>query len=268
MSSLQLRPLGFGETLDAGFTIYRRSFLTLFLTALLPLVPVIAFWLLIAALVGTGSETALIGLVGVVMMYQWIATPVTWAALIYLVGRAVTAERLSIGDAYRHGLRRFFAFVVGGILFSVLVGVGFMFLVVPGILLGIMCFAVLSVIVIEGKGPIRAIGRSRNLARGAYGRIAGIYIVATLITMLPMSIVWTGVGFMTAFQPTVEASLAVGGAMYAVSQVLTYVINALTLPFSTAVFVLLYFDRRVRVEGFGLEMPGEPVADEAATVMP
>lgn len=268
MSSFQLRPLGFGETLDASFTIYRRWFVTLFLTALLPSVPVIAYWLLIAWTGGTGVGFAVGGLAGLIMVYPWIASPVAWAASIYLVGRAVQSERVSIGDAYRHGLRRFLAFVVGLVLLGAMIGVGFLLLIVPGILLGIMGFAVLSVIVIEGKGPIQAIRRSRQLARGAYLRIAGVYIVATLITMLPLGLVWTGQGLTGAFQPPAEAGFAAADPMFAVSQAVAYVIGALTGPFSNAVLVLLYFDRRIRVEGFGLEMPDQPLAGETAPASP
>ena len=41
MSFSQLRPLSLGEMLDGAFTIYRRQFASLFLTALAPQLPMI-----------------------------------------------------------------------------------------------------------------------------------------------------------------------------------------------------------------------------------
>lgn len=184
MSTFQLRPLGFGETLDAAFTIYRRWFLTLFLAALLPSVLVIAYWLLIASLAGTGAETTVLGLADLVLVYQLIVSPVAWAASIYLVGRAVRSESLSIGAAYRHALWRLPAFaaalLLGAVIIglasvlvlvpasllvlaaglassAVIIGLGFVLPIVPASLLAIMCFAVLAVIVIEGKGDRKSV---------------------------------------------------------------------------------------------------------------
>lgn len=258
MGTLELRPLGFGETLDAGFRIYRRSFATLFLAAFLPAVPAVVYWLVAASVVGTSGEAAL-SLAGSVAIYQGIANVVGWAAVIYLVSRAVQSEGLSIGAAYRRAFRRFLPFAAGLILVGGMMVVGFALLIVPGILLAIMCFAVLAVIIIEGVGPIEAIRRSRHLARGAYARIFGVYLVATLITMLPSGLIWASQGLTDAFQPTVEAGFAAAGPMYAIQQALSLVVGALVMPFSTAVIVLLYFDRRVRVEGLGLDMPDQPV---------
>lgn len=265
MSAPRLRPLDFGEILDVAFTLYRRHFGTFFLTALLPNLPVAAFWMYLGSVVGSGAgaaeEVSALAGVGALLMvpYSAIAGVFVWAALVHQTSGAMTGEPVSLEGGYRRAVSRFFPLLGAGIVAMLLIGLGFMLLFVPGVLAAIMFFAVVQAIVIEGEGPLRALGRSRELAQDGWARIFGVLLVTWLIVLLPTMAVSGGLGFLAALVPGVAESMA-GGGLNAGFQATSVVVGALTTPYMAASLVVLYYDRRVRKEGLDLELAAEQIS--------
>lgn len=264
MSLGHLRPLSFGEILDGAFVLYRRHFAVFFTTALLPLLPVALLWGVFGFVTGGDSAvddaaTALtlvavypVMIVGMLLM---------WGALVHQAGQAVEGRRVDRGEAFRVAFRRMLPMLGAGILFTFLAGLGFLLLIVPGVLVMIALFAVWQAVILEGKGPLEAIGRSRELARGAWGRIFGIEVVSYIIVMIPGMLVGTvtGIAMFGAMMASGDPDAVSGtmGWLGAVSNVLSILVSALTTPFMTAALTLLYYDRRVRTEALDLELAAE-----------
>lgn len=289
-----LRPMSFGEILDSAFSLYRRHFVPLFITTLIPFVPMAlasgVFAQGAAALetAGTGLTMAMIP----VMLFGVVASFVMYGALAREVGEGWTGREVSVGDGYRHGLRAFFPLlgatllsalfmmvlyvlvaiagaVVGGIIgliAAVVAGpTAIMVVMVPLMIVSMLgamlavatLFAVLPAVVIEKLGPMEAISRSINLSRGALPRVVGIMMVAWLIITLPMlgAMLLTG-GFAAMANPEAVPSF---GQIW-LQQVATSVISALTTPFLVASMVILYFDRRVRTEALDVQMAADALA--------
>ena len=102
-----------------------------------------------------------------------------------------------------------------------------------------------------------AVERSFTLARDALPRIVGVMVVALLITSLPgVAINWLTGGFATLMNPDVVPS---PGTLMT-RELLSIVGTAITTPFSVAVTVLLYFDRRVRTEALDVQMMTDNLA--------
>ena len=104
-----------------------------------------------------------------------------------------------------------------------------------------------QVIMLEGRTLSDALRRSWELVRGSWWRVFGAYVLLTLISFiitLPASLVTAGLGFV--------------GANWAVqnvgSQFITLLFTVLFVPVRLAGMTLLYFDLRVRQEGFDLQM--------------
>ncbi|MFW6080121.1 MAG: hypothetical protein ACODAE_10900 [Gemmatimonadota bacterium] len=283
-----LRPLGFGEILDRAFALYRRNFAVLFGTALIGLFPVAVLVMALptapdpAAALDRGAAGAYLLVAPLIILAGvWV-----WAALTRQASQAMTGEPVSIADGFRSGLRALLPVVgasIGALMlfFVVIVGVALAFglvgalagLLLPGGLRGTGgvvaaavgglgglvgmtlwyagIFAVLPVIVVERSGPLRALRRSWTLSRGGRVRIVAVMVVAWLITYLPTFAVMMMFGFATAFggAPGEQASF---GAL-ALAQLANVGVSALTTPFFVGVFVVLYFDRRVRTEAFDIE---------------
>jgi hypothetical protein len=269
MHPMHLRPLSVGEILDGAFTLYRRHFLTLFLTALLPNLPAVFFWLLLGGLAARdpGAVEAIAGLGGLLFLpYTLVSVVLVWGALMQQLSRAYAGEAPSLGAGYGAALRRFFPLVVSGIVTYGLMILGFLLCIVPGVIVAIVFFAVWPAVMIEGSGPFAAMSRSRALARGAWKRIGGVTFVAMLIIMIPFFLT-TGatmgaLGLEIFSLPLAEA-VAAGGWTYVLSNVLGTVVGALTGPYFAGVMVLLYYDRRVRSEALDLEMAADALRPSA-----
>jgi hypothetical protein len=265
MSTSHLRPLAFGEILDGAFVIYRRHFATLFVTALIPLVPTAvgmgAFGFFTAGTMEADAAAA--SAAGLFLLYpvMLLATAVMWAALIQETASAVEGRPVDRGAAYRAAFRRLLPLVAVSVVVFLLAALGFLLLIVPGILVMIALFAVWHVVVLEERGPLEALARSRELARGAWLRILGVWFVSWIIVMIPSLVVGTvagaaAFGAMLASGDPDAAGAAVGW-VGAATNVLSVLLSALTTPFMVAALTLLYYDRRVRTDAMDLEVEME-----------
>jgi hypothetical protein len=217
------------------------------------------------------------------MVLAGLATFVSWGALTRQAAQAFTGAPVSVPDGLKSGLRAvlpmlgaaflaglvtvvtiFAVGIVGGI-FAMVLGVIGMIVMGVGMLvlymLAITIFAgVAPAIVVEGKGPLSALTRSFDLVKGALWRTMGLVVVSVLIAYLPVVAVMfvTGTaGMMT--NPTSAAAMPGAGALIA-QQVLAWIAGVLTTPFMVSVFVLTYFDRRVRTEALDVQVMTESLA--------
>jgi hypothetical protein len=257
MSRPRLRPLAFGEILDGAFQLYRRHFSSLFLAALVPFIPLIALYFLSAVAVSVvGTTAAAVAVIAgglLTLPLILVGMVVSMAALTYMTARAYTGKPVTTEAGLRYGLSRFWPLLGALALAGVLVMLGLVLFIVPGIILYCMFFAVLPAVVIEKQGSTDALRRSRELARGALGRIFALLVVATIIASLPGMAL--GLGSALAFGPSAD-DFTLPWLTFAV-QSGQQLLTALTWPFSFAATVLLYYDRRVRAEALDVEMAAE-----------
>ncbi|HEU4557718.1 MAG TPA: hypothetical protein VFS20_07705 [Longimicrobium sp.] len=266
----QLRPLGLGEILDGAFTLYRRQFASMFLTALIPQIPFIlvyAVYAVLLASLGVGDPTAtpefgaasgamLLGML-VLFPLAMLAMVIGFGAITFQVSRAYTGTPVGTREALRRGVERMWPLTGAMLIFGVMFFIGILLCFVPGILVLIATFALVPVVVLERRGPIEGIERSWALSRNAWGEVFVVLLVVYLITALPGMAVGVfamiGMGGVIA---TGGDTTAVAG-IQATVQVLSGLVRALTIPFSMACTVLLYYDRRVRTEALDVQMMAE-----------
>ena len=264
MPNSTLRPLGFGEILDGTFSLYRRNFASFYLTALLPYLPLMLLWIALVFLVPAGgSREVAAGIVQVVSVpYLLVVGLLVSAALTRMAASAYQGEPVSRGAAFRVAARRAFPLLGASILAGIVIVLGFVLFVVPGVLAMIALFAIVPVCVLEGRGAVESLGRSRALARGAWGRIFGVGFILSLIVYIPSMVVWgVALAVLIPQMAAQAASVAPGAApVMATMQVLQLLVSAITVPFLMTGLVLLYFDRRVRAEGLDLEMAAQQLA--------
>jgi hypothetical protein len=224
-------------------------------------------------------------------------------ALANAIGRSYLGEPVSVASAYQAVLKRFGALVgaalliglVTVLLLTVLVGLPVGLLVasslgsdsrggagaaVFGVLLlfltGLLCVVLAVVvgvrflfatqaIVLEGQGPVAGLRRSWALSRGSFFRIFGIVLAMAMIVMvvgaLPAQVVIAVLTLIFSRNP--EAMIWITTLNLAITQIFTLVAMPLQLVLQT----LLYYDLRVRNEGFDLELRSldqQPAAEAAA----
>lgn len=158
---------------------------------------------------------------------------VTYATLQHLAGK-----RTSIGAMFGVGIRRAWPLFLVGAAASLLVMLGFVALVVPGVIAALGLTVAYSVVVAERVGTVDAIKRSFALTKGKRGTIFGALFVV-------MCALWAAslVGNLaTAAAASNQVFAFVGLALSLVAQL------ALT-PLTTVAMAVAYHDLRVAKEG-------------------
>ena len=253
-----IRPMSFGEILDGAFKIYRSHFMPMFLSALISYAPFVVMGAAVAMMVGAGESAAGVAAAGLTMLISIqlmvLGFAVSWGSVTYLASEAYLGHPVSLGAGLSRGLKRSLPLFVALIMAGFLMGLGFLFFIVPGFIVMAMFFAVFPAVVVESRGPVEALGRSRELARGSLGRILGVVIVAALIASLPNYAVT-----MFSMASTATSGGEPSAAVFIGTQGLSLLLSALAAPFSTTVTVLLYYDRRIRSEGLDVQMMAEGI---------
>jgi hypothetical protein len=148
--------------------------------------------------------------------------------------------------------------------FLLLFGGGLVFVVLLAFVLVRILFTSQAVIA-EDKGPIEAIRRSFDLTKGYFWRTFGIFLLVALLTYIiqavPSGILGAIYGALT---------LRGGGVPdFVQQQIFTSVVSAITLvlvtPFQLIAYTLMYYDLRIRKEGFDLEQQARALASDANT---
>ncbi|HVA22490.1 MAG TPA: hypothetical protein VNN74_10415 [Candidatus Micrarchaeia archaeon] len=290
----RMRPLRFGELLDTVFTLYRRNFVLLVAVVAVVQVPFQALSALLprptVQLPRTATGTALSHAQTQHLLHDLTATVavdlallgLTYAVVVPLQTAAFTravADRLlgrtvAVGAVYRAALRRWLPLlglglllvislvaaiaVVAGLVFVLVVLVGPLGALV-GVVLGVAAgvAAIITyvrllfgsqVVVLEGLGPWRALVRSWRLTRGLAWRVAGVVVVLGLIGGV-VSLVLGGL------VAGIAAALGVGSSgATAVDDIGQAAVAILVAPILATGLTVLYFDHRVRREGFDLEL--------------
>ena len=269
MEARPLRPLAVGEILDAGIKIYRKNARTLMaLTAAVVLPFEILSALVTLSTVHASSEVSSgfgrLGVTGTTDRAASLGGNVLVSLIGILVGLFTTAVCVkAVSDAYldrpveaaasaRFALRRVGSLLWLEIMLTVLLALAFIALVIPGIWLYAAWAVATPALLIEGVRGSRALGRSYELVHGRWWPTAGVLLVANLIVaVVGGAISATLVGIVLS-----GATRSVVSTVF-LSSLAAAVSSILTRPFQAAVTTVLYYDLRVRKDGYDVELLAE-----------
>jgi len=118
--------------------------------------------------------------------------------------RVCDGEKPGFADLFRFG-KVFWKYIAGTIIYALIVLVGLILLIVPGIYWGIKYMFYAYLIVDEDLGPIEAIKKSGEITQGSKGTLFWLAIVCYLVLLL--GLICCGVGLFLAI-PTVLLAIA------------------------------------------------------------
>lgn len=288
-----LRPLSTSELLDRTFHLYRNHFLIFVTISAIPQIPVLALHMTDAALwlriivASRGLRTLLFIVVG------FLGVEVSHAVAAVAVARLHLGESVSIRSAFsraRGSLLRVIwivfvtfilpfalAVVLGliavGISATTLYGTGLLnsrdttsvfisamvvlvtFLAVPLLALRLwMAWSlVVPVTVLEGGGLRPTIRRSRRLTAGRRGRIFVIYVLMFVLTYV-VQILFQTPYYILAGQQAFTPLGHLGVTRIMVSAAGSFLATSFVGPLLEIAITLIYYDERVRKEGFDLQL--------------
>jgi hypothetical protein len=242
-----LRPLSVGEILDVSFTLYRRHFATLGTIAVLCSgLPVLLTLYIDAA----GGVLQNLSLTLVFYVVFTVLSSIATAATVFVVSESYLGRPLDATSALRRATPLLARLILCSLLLAIMVAFGFMFFVVPGIVLlcGLM-LAFPSLVLEPGSSPTGALSRSWSLTRGSRLRMLGLLVTIFILLYAPI----VGLGAIaTVLLPS--ASEAGGPTPGLLTRAVVGVLQMLLYPLLYCVLTVAYYDLRVRKEGFDLEV--------------
>ena len=269
----QLRPLGIGEILDVGIKIYSRNWLTLFKIVAFVVLPaqILVNLAEISALPSnatisnggspspfggpvtvdgplTGHQVTvfLLGFLGAFLI-QFVAGRFAQAGCFRAVADAYLGEEVTWRSSLGFALRRLPAIVWLSVLAIIIVFLGFVCFVIPGVYLYVAFTVAVPVLLVEGAGPWGALRRSRQLVKGRWWGTLGVALVGYLLVSI-VSVALTGLVVGVAFAN--PARNTVTG--FVLNTLAATIGSMVATPAAAAFITVLYIDLRVRKEGFDL----------------
>jgi uncharacterized membrane protein len=133
---------------------------------------------------------------------------ISLATLIFGGSQLMSGEKTQLGSWIRFGLSRFWPIIGVSLLVTLGAGVGFVLLIVPGIILALMWSAAIPSCVVEKLGPIKSLGRSAFLSKGHRWSLFGLFILIGIVTLITYGVM-LGLLFATRSPITIAVGLLV-----------------------------------------------------------
>jgi hypothetical protein len=269
-----LRPLGVGETLDVAIKIYARNAGTLFRLVFFIAAPINLLSTVVeaSAVSSTNSVsfdettsqfeihdsfwTAIAALLVAVLLLL-LATTLASAACFKAVADAYLGEQSTWRQSLGYAARRLRSVLWVSVLGWLLVLLGAVLCILPGVYLYTCFIVAVPVLLTENVRGRKALGRARELVRGRWWKVFVIVLLGTILTSIVK-------GGLSALGDTVIASghdvNTVSG--FVASFVTSTIASTLTIPFTAAFVTVIYFDLRVRKEAFDLQLLARQIGVE------
>jgi len=226
-----------GEVIVRSWTILSRHFLTfVILVGIAELLPlVLNLYFVSGREVTTVTDIQvwpiLIGLLTYILA-EFAHAIVIFAAFQDLRGRPVNA-----GESMGQGVARLFPILVASVLVGLLVFMGMLLCLIPGLIALTAMAVVVPACVVERLGPIESMSRSADLTTGHRWPILGVAFAWGVIVIVV----------------TIAIAAAMQGTSSLATQILTWIWQVLSGSFTAVYSAILYHDLRAVREGIGID---------------
>ena len=238
----EIRKLSFIETWAEAINLYLDNFVPLFMIALISAFPVI---MVSQPSQAQGTEIPLD--TAVLDFFIWFIvliglSTLSAALLIEFISKKYLKQQQTPAQYIQNVLFYIFPIMGLAIIQAVVVTLGFMAMVIPGVYLALALSLAVETLIIERKGVIESMKRSFFLTRGKKLEIFFFTLVLTLVSIVVEKVL----DFI--FSVVDQSQMAVN-----VEIVNILFTQALLAPLAACVFILIYFNSRIEKERFDLE---------------
>jgi hypothetical protein len=281
METVQFEPMSVGRIFDRAFAIYRNNFVRFITIVAIIQVPLVLFFTVSRSRIGVRAPTRqstafertadrpgvgapvrrydpaqrspsiLFGCLGTAFtaVLSIVGVMLCQAALIKSVSETYLGHEITVGQAYGFILPKAVTLVAATICTTLVTWLGLAFFIVPGVIFGLWFFLTVPAIVVENHRAMDGMSRSKALVAGNLGKAFAVGLVSGLIAyILLISLSYLGgrLGKMLFAENLVLRSFLIHFA--------STLAQILVTPIGAAASILLYYDLRIRKEGFDLQM--------------
>ena len=239
LADTTLRPRSGTEIIDAAFSLLKREYTRLITIMGIGYLPYLIALMLFTRMIEKDSMLGIFSsLFSMVISMFWLT--VVNAAVIVAASDSYMGREVDIERSLRQTMSQFGTIVVAGFLKWLAIVVGIFFLLFGSVWAWVTFFAVPATSVIEKVDAIDGMKRSAELSRGSKMSLFGTLFITYLIYFMLLSVV------------SIPAALIPENMM--LSQVLPAIMNVLVYPMVALVETLLYYDMRIRKEGYDIQL--------------
>lgn len=250
----RFEPMTIGMILDTTVRLYMQNMALMIGIIALSYLPYLIFLVLVTAVTSAGGQAPeLLILASFLATALWmlIAQPLSVGATTYAMSERYLQHPVTIVEALRAAWQRYATLLWAQAVAGLVIMVGFFLLIVPGILWTLSYALVAPVVMLEAVNARGGRRRSWELVSGNRGKVFLILVVVSVLTIVVTGAVNAVVALL------VETTSMTGQLT---QQVITQLVSYVIIPVPTIANVLLYYDLRIRKEGFDLEMLSQALA--------
>jgi hypothetical protein len=219
---------------------------------LLALPQLLSGWVSVQLLTGDISQKAIFSLLSWPLSFlAWVCGQIAYGALVSGTVASIDGKPVNLSDCLTIGRKHWFRVFLVGLVVGIVAGVGFIFLIVPGIMLLLRWTVAIPVQVIENKGVNASMARSADLTKGHRWAIFGLGLVYTIAVWIIGAAVFAISGVFSSGFAGLETALRSPIAL----MVVTPLVNLIGALISSAGLTAIY-----------VELRGAPAADTVAEV--
>jgi hypothetical protein len=187
----------------------------------------------------------LIALVLVTGLIVWIVSVIAYGTVIKCSSELIENNKTSLKSAVGFTAHKLLSLLAAAILLAIIIVLGLIALVVPGIILGLMFSLTISAIMIENVGAIDGMSRSRALVGHRWLKTFAVFLITGIILAIVSSI-----------------ASVIASPLRPYDWVLSNIISALIAPILPITFTIHYYSMRAR------EQPKTPMPTQSPAAVP
>ncbi|HEY2783586.1 MAG TPA: hypothetical protein VGJ05_01310 [Fimbriiglobus sp.] len=255
-----------GDVLDRGLKVLFTRLPIFYAINVIVLAPAILIQLAIPFVINSGTQadsTIAISFVvlGIVVLVSLILQPIGTAAIVHIIMETYVGRKPGIGQAFSFAFTRFLPLLGASIVVGLIVFVGLIACIAPGVYFAVSYIFVTQVVVLERLSAGEALSRSQKLISGHRGRVFGLIVIIYIVIILVNAVLSIGLEKVLPNQKAVPANGGIRLEINTVNYILDTLISELVqIIFTTYLAVcttLLYLDVRIRKEGFDIELASQ-----------
>jgi hypothetical protein len=275
-SPMDLRPMGIGDIVDKCFRLYHANFLKFILIAAIPQVVLFfisgAWQYVTFSIMTMGTpkpDTAMpvfvLSSIGglLLLIPAWCLYLVGTGALAYAVSERYLGNSIDVKASYIYVLKKFWRLLGTLLLTGLMIFFGFFFCLLPGIFLMMLFIFTTQAVVLEQCRVTEAISRSASLAWD-WRNLLKILVIGLLYFILSLAVGGIAtVPFMIVNMLRAQHALLPTFELQILQTAAQSISNIIVSPIFMISFTLLYYDIRIRKEGFDLQVMAENLGHES-----
>ena len=277
-AAASLQPMGFTDILDNMFSLYRNHFELFMRICSVYFVCGFVISLLIGIVTvsaidsGEFSMAMLTLVIGILSLISSVIMLFVIGGLVFGSAQVFLEVQIDANAAFNQAKRRFWPYLGSNFLYALVIGLLTITLIgIPfAIFFGFRWIFCSLAAVFEEKSAVRALKRSSELVKGGWWRVFGMMIGIFLLVFFVQLILQFSLLFVLGLTQTMggEGDLVEmlrrmfvpqlttwkELVIHSIQNFLSHAITCLMLPVGIIGATLVYFDRRIRKEGFDIEM--------------